>query len=134
MQVRQLRDLMSKLPGLDTPARARAGGSAPRRLVQLTDEQVRELVTEYQAGATTYELAAKFGIGREKVSTILKHKGVTMRRQGLSPEQVDAAVRLYEQGWSLAKIGEKYKVNDTTVLTRLRERGVRTRDPQGRER
>jgi len=129
MQVRQLHVLMTKLPGLDVPARPRAGRSAPRRLVRLIEEQVRELVKEYQAGATTYELAAKFGIGREKVSTILKQQGVTMRRQGLSPEQVDTAVRLYEQGWSLAKIGEKYHVNDTTVLTRLRERGVKTRDP-----
>jgi hypothetical protein len=93
-----------------------------------------ELVKRYQAGATTYELAANFGIGREKVDTILKRQGVAMRRQGLSPEQVDVAVRLYKQSWSLAEIGGKFHVDDTTVLTRLRERGVRTRDLWGPDR
>lgn len=132
MQVRQLHVLVSKLPSFAAPVRPRSGASAPTRSRRLSSEQTQQLIKEYQAGATVYELGTKFEISRKTASAILKRHNVTMRRQGLSSEQVDAAVPLYESGWSLARIGEKYKVDPTTVWNRLRERGVRMRDAQGR--
>ncbi|HKS47964.1 MAG TPA: helix-turn-helix domain containing protein [Amycolatopsis sp.] len=101
---------------------------------KLTTEQVEELIKDYQAGATVYELGEKFGTSRQAVGKILKRHGVTMRRRGLSPEQIDEAVRLYEGGWSLARIGDKLSVDSTTVWNRLRVRGVKMRDTSGRER
>ncbi len=122
---------MRKLPSLDAPARPRSGEGAPERSRRLTTKQTQQLIKEYEAGATVYELGEKFGTSRQTVSRILKRHGVTMRRQGLSSERVDEAVRLYEGGWSLAKIGEKYKVDPTTVMSRLHERGVKMRDTTG---
>ncbi|TNC23811.1 helix-turn-helix domain-containing protein [Amycolatopsis alkalitolerans] len=134
MQVKQLHALIGKLPGVDAPTRQRSGQSLPGRMRRLDDGEVQLLVEGYDAGSSVYELGEQFGISRQTVSRILKQRGVTMRRQGLSPEQVDEAVRLYAEGWSLARIGKRMAVDHGTVWHRLRERGVRMRDPQGRER
>lgn len=99
---------------------------------QLEQDQIQHLISTYQAGATVYEVAAQFGIARQTVSGILRHHGVPLRRQGLSPEQIDQAARLYHSGWSLARIGDRVGADAETVRQRLRQRGVRMRDPQGR--
>jgi lambda repressor-like predicted transcriptional regulator len=106
----------------------------PQQARQLDADRVTELITGYQAGATVYELAARFGIERRTVSNILHRHEVPMRRRGLSPDQVDTAIHLYKLGWSLARVGNHLNVNHTTVLAALRRRGIPTRDPHGRVR
>ncbi|MGF6889611.1 hypothetical protein ABIA39_009062 [Nocardia sp. GAS34] len=118
----------SPLPPL--PARR----STPSRKRQLGQDQVRMLVRDYAAGATTAELGDRSGVDRRTVSAILHRHDVPMRRRGLSAHQIDEAIRLYGLGWSLARVGKHFAVDPTTVLNRLRERGVRTRDTHGRAR
>lgn len=132
VQLSALTALLRKLPKLDTPVRPPSDRRTPRRARQLDDEQVQQLIQEYQAGATVYVLAAQFGISRQTVSRHLHRHEVPMRMQGLSPEQIDNAVQLYEAGWSLARIGRRMRVDAGTVHARLRERGVRMRNPHGR--
>lgn len=91
------------------------------------------LVDAYRAGATVYELAARFGIHRVTVSAHLHRQGVTVRRQGLDDEGVAHAIRLYEDGWSLTRIGGRLDVDPTTVWTALKAQGVTMRDTHGRE-
>jgi Mn-dependent DtxR family transcriptional regulator len=91
------------------------------------------MASEYQAGATTYDLAIRFKIHRTTVSGHLRRLGVALRRRGLNEHQIDQAVVLYGQGWSLARIGREFHVNDGTVWAGLRARGVRMRDTGGRE-
>ncbi|WP_327150085.1 hypothetical protein [Nocardia sp. NBC_01329] len=81
-----------------------------------------------------YELAARFGIERRTVSTILHRHQVPMRRCGLSPDQVDTAIHLYRLGWSLTRVGNHLDVAHTTVLAALRRHGIPTRDSHGRAR
>ncbi|WP_229686734.1 helix-turn-helix domain containing protein [Longimycelium tulufanense] len=106
----------------------------PRRARQLRADQVEQLIADYQAGATVYELGDRFGIERRTVSNILHRHGIPLRRRGLTPDQVDDAIHLYKLGWSLARVGDHLGVNHTTVLNKLRERGIPTRDTQGRPR
>lgn len=133
-QVSELEALIKKLPDPAAPVRQTPKRRTPGTARQLRADEIQELITGYQAGATVYELGEQFNIERRTVSNILHRHGVPMRRRGLSAEQIDEAVRLYGQGWSLARIGRKMNVDPTTVLTKLRERGVRIRDAQGRER
>jgi hypothetical protein len=133
-QVSALESLLRKLPSLDTPVSPSSSRSKPSRARQLDDEQTRQLIEGYQAGATVYELGEQFKISRQTVGKILKREGVKMRRRRLTTGQVDEAVQLYKTGWSLARIGERMGVDPTTVLNRLREREVKTRDAQGRPR
>lgn len=133
-QVKALEQLREKLPSLDTLLPTTAKRDRPRRARQLGAEQIKELIADYQSGATVYELGTQFGIERRTVSTILHRHDVPMRRRGLSPDQVDTAIHLYTLGWSLARVGDHLGVNHTTVLNKLRERGIPTRDSHGRQR
>jgi len=132
-QVRALEKLLGSLPSFDTPAPmvTRAPWRSVRRL---NPAQIEQLVADYQAGQTVYELAAQYGINRKSVSKQLHAQGVTMRMGGLSDTQIEQAVRLYAQGTSLAVIGQRLGVDAGTVHARLRERGVQMRDTQGRAR
>jgi DNA-directed RNA polymerase specialized sigma24 family protein len=105
-----------------------------RRFRRLGIDDRAELLTSYQAGATVYEVAAKFGIHRHTVSKHLRDAGIRLRLDGITPDQIDRAVQLYTSGWSLARIAEQFGVTSTTVHKRLRERGVQMRDTQGRPR
>lgn len=134
VQLSALTVLLRKLPDRDAPVRSSPDRRTPQRARQLNDEQVQQLIQEYQAGATVYELGERFGISRQTVSRHLHRHEVPMRMRGLSPGQIDEAVGLYEAGWSLARIGARMGVDGGTVQARLRERGVRMRDAQGRER
>jgi hypothetical protein len=64
-----------------------------------------------QAGATTYELSARFKIHRTTMPGHLRRLGVALRRQGLAEHQIDQASALYVQGWSLARTGREFSVH-----------------------
>jgi hypothetical protein len=70
----------------------------PSRPGRLDAKRVQQLVEGYESGATAYDLGVRFGIDRRTVSAILKHHGVRMRRQGLSPDQIAEAVQLRAAG------------------------------------
>jgi hypothetical protein len=134
-QVEALEALLRKLPDPTKPIHTPpVDRSKPRRARRLGADQVQELIAGYQAGATVYELGARFGIERRTVSAILRRRGVPMRRRSLAIDQVDTAIHLYSLGWSLARVGEHLGVDPTTILSCLRRRGVRTRDAHGRPR
>ena len=133
-QVEALETLLRKLPDPTAPAPPSIDRPKPGRARQLDADQTQALIQSYTAGATTYELGARFGIDRQTVSDILHRHSVPRRRRGLSPAQVDEAIHLYDLGWSLARVGEHLNVDHTTVLTKLRERGILTRDTHGRPR
>ncbi|WP_459986867.1 hypothetical protein, partial [Nocardioides sp. AN3] len=81
----------------------------PKTAIRLNETQLNRLVAGYEGGATVFELAAEFGIGRNTVALQLKGAGVTMRRSGHTPTdaEVDETVRLYKSGLSLAKMGQR---------------------------
>jgi DNA invertase Pin-like site-specific DNA recombinase len=96
-------------------------------LRKLSPEQVAELSRQYEAGATTLQLAESFGIHRTTVSAHLHRLGVKLRVHSMTTAEVDRAVALYEQGWSAARIGNELRYNDGTVRTALLGRGVKLR-------
>jgi response regulator of citrate/malate metabolism len=73
-QVRQLEELITKLPSLDAPVQVSAERPMPRRIKRLTEAQTQELVEGYEAGKTVYELGEEFGIARQTVGKILKDR------------------------------------------------------------
>src|SRR5918997_4168903 len=67
-QVEALETLLRKLPGPTTPAPPSTDRPKPGRARQLDANQTQALIQSYTAGATTYELGARFGIDRQTVS------------------------------------------------------------------
>jgi hypothetical protein len=88
---------------------------------------VSELVSQYRAGATVYELAQKFSIHRVTVSKLLRGEGVRLRLDGLSEAAITQAAELYSGGWSLARIGDHFGVAGSTVFRAFKGRGLPTR-------
>lgn len=86
-QVEALETLLRKLPDPTTPAPPPVDRPKPRRARQLDTNQIQELIAGYQAGATVYELGARFGIERRTVSNILHRHQVPMRRRTSPPSR-----------------------------------------------
>lgn len=106
----------------------------PKRALQLTPVQVGCLVQRYNAGATVYELAPEFGIGRQTVSKYLKAAGVQFRLSSLTEAEVEEVIWLYGTGLSLAKVGERVGREASLIHLTLRREGITCRDSHGRER
>jgi hypothetical protein len=102
-----------------------------RTMRPLRQGEVDELVAAYQAGATVFDLAARFGIDRKTVGQHLRRRGIDTTPAGLQPDEVRAAVELYEVGWSLIRIAEKFDVAGNTVRRYLLEAGVELRLRRG---
>ena len=103
----------------------------PRSKRFLTVEDTADIMTRYEAGETTQQLGARYGISKTRVASVLRQQSVTIRRQGLTTEQVTEAAALYAAGRSLAWIGDHFDVSHTTVAAGLRRHGVQLRSRPG---
>lgn len=88
---------------------------------------IRELVSRYEAGASSHELRAEFGLAQGSVLKILEDHGVVRQRGGLSPEQRDEAVRLYDDGLGIQRIATQLDSSYSTVRRALLEACVAMR-------
>ena len=85
----------------------------------------------YNAGETTEQIGAHYGISKTRVALVLREQGVAIRRQGLTGERLTEAAELYAAGRSLAWLGARYGVSHTTVAAALRRLGVQLRPRPG---
>jgi hypothetical protein len=111
--------------------RLRQDGPKPRSKRFLTAEDVADIVQRYEAGETTQQIGNRYGVSKTRVATVLRERGITLRRQGLTDEQVAEAVTLYSAGKSLAWLGARCGVSHTTVAAALRRQGVQLRTRPG---
>jgi hypothetical protein len=132
----------SKLAKLDITALTTSGRpcpvATPPRIHaakrRLGSAQVAQLVADYQAGQTTTQLMASYGIGKGTVLRLLETAGIPRRNQPLTPEQCAEAIRLYQQGWSLARVGLHLGRDDSLIHLVLQRAGIPRRDSHGRQR
>jgi DNA-directed RNA polymerase specialized sigma24 family protein len=97
-------------------------GSIRQRQRRLTEAQVVEIATKYEAGATVYDLATEFGCRRTTVAERLKKAGIVMRGQSPTPDVIDSIVHLYESGLSFQEVGKQLGYCSNTVRSCLRKR------------
>lgn len=102
--------------------------------IGLSPDQQQTLVYLYESGASTYELAARFSIRRDQVTTYLKRAGVTLRlgpQVALDEAAERRAATLYRDGLSMRAVARQMGVSDNTVLKALRAQGVPSRPQTG---
>lgn len=97
---------------------------------QLRPAEVDQLVADYRAGATVFELAARFSIHRTTVGRYLKARGIDTRPPALDADELPKVIKLYEDGWSIAVTAEHYGVSKNTIRARLLATGLVLR-PKG---
>lgn len=90
--------------------------------------------TRYEAGATLRELAKDLGIGRERLASLLRERGVRLRRASPSENDVREMTRRYAAGESLERVGTKLGFSPSTIRNHLLNAGIALRDAHGRER
>jgi hypothetical protein len=114
----------------DAPALRRSTSirDVARRLGQ---EQVGQLIHDYESGAESTELMTKYGLSKASVLKLLKTNGVEMRRQAMTPGQLESAISLYENGMALVTISKQVRAPRETVRRALVDAGVALR-PRGR--
>jgi len=86
---------------------------------RLSPEEIESLVGDYRAGASTYQLAARWKIHRATVSNHLRRAGERVRTQGEVEVEMDEARQLRVEGWSFNRLARKYGIDPKTMKKRL---------------
>ncbi len=85
---------------------------------------VKLLIEDYEAGASTYELAKRYNLRRNTVRDTLRRAGFDLtaksKRAALSEEQKAEARRLFANGTTRRKLMEMYGVSESTIRRVLR--------------
>jgi hypothetical protein len=103
----------------------------PRSKRFLTTHDIADIMHRYGAGQTTQQIVTRYGISKTRVATLLRERGITIRRQGLTDEEVGVAATLYATGRSLAWLGARYGVSPTTITAEFRRQGIPLRPRPG---
>jgi uncharacterized protein (DUF433 family) len=121
-------------PTVDEALVPKSAGTRPHALSRrLTPVAVAALLADYQAGASSLELARRYGVGKASVLALLDRHNVPRRHQPMTQQQV-ARPSLYESGLSVAAVSNKLGVPARTVHRTLQRAGVQMRDTHGRPR
>ncbi len=105
----------------------------PRRIERrLSSAAVDELIHAYRDGTATAQLAARFGISKTAVLSLLSSREVPRRFQSMNTDDIDNVERLYLAGHSLASCSRLTGFPASTIRDALRQRGTPMRAPGGR--
>ena len=108
--------------------RQQRSASPPRRVARrLSRKTIAQLLADYQAGASTRELAMTCGISKTSVQRLLHEHGLTLRHQGLSATQVGEATDLYRAGGSVAQVASNLGLSPSSVYDALKRSAVEMR-------
>jgi transposase-like protein len=75
---------------------------------RLNTAVVARLVAQYEAGATSRQLAVEFGIAKSSVLSILRPEGAALRFSRLSDSDKEEMARLYGAGMSQVDIARRF--------------------------
>ena len=94
----------------------------------LTEQEVKEVVMRYGFGASTYELAAVYGVHRSTISRALKKSGIEVSNEiAKRRELTEQILKMYDDRLRPEDIGKQLGINKASVLKLLHENGVRIR-------
>ncbi|WP_454150854.1 helix-turn-helix domain-containing protein [Microbacterium lacticum] len=98
---------------------------------RLAPERRAALVADYEAGMPVRAIAAKYGVHRGTIPTLVLRAGASLRTPGLDDAGRARASALYAGGLTLQEVAERFDVDDTTVRSAVIEEGGDIR-PRGR--
>jgi len=101
---------------------------------RLPAETTQQLLTDYQAGLPSTQLAKRYGISKGAVLRLLREYNIPIRRHPMTAGEIEEAIQLYGAGHSLVTISTKLGHDHGTIHRALRQAGVAMRDSHGRER
>ena len=91
----------------------------------LSDDEIIQAIAEYENGASTYELAEKYGCGRKVISGHLKKHGVNVTNNKItSTLDRGQVISLYASRLNAKQIAEKLNVKPKIIINLLRVNNV----------
>jgi AraC-like DNA-binding protein len=123
--------------GIRRRKRTRSAQTQPTHIHQvkrITETDLVEAEKRYRAGETLRTLASDLGISRERLSRLLRERGVQFRLNSPTDGDIAEMIRSYQAGESLERIAEQLGFDAHTVRKHLLDGGFKTRDSHGRER
>lgn len=122
-----LKKLLSNPTPVETPVRPRQRIRQPN--TRLSDDEVRRLLSRYEAGISLNDLAIEFNLHESTVRAHARRAGLSRRPANeVSEAKVAEAVRLYvDERWSIMTISKSLGMDRDTVARRLRAAGVQIR-------
>lgn len=107
--------------------------SAKRPRTRVRDDALALAEARYKAGATLRDLAADLGLSRPRLASLLRARGLRLRRRSPVADEVAEMERRYLAGDSLGRVGSQLGFSAATVPTWLLAEGVAMRDAHGRD-
>ena len=91
----------------------------------LSEQETRTIITKYQAGASTYELAKEFSCHRYTISKALKNNGIEVSNQVAKKKVLaEMIMQMYSEWYKPQEIGEVLGVSADTVRRILKQNNV----------
>lgn len=105
-----------------------------RQQARVSEEAFSWAEAKYANGGTLREVAKDIGVSRERLASLLRARGVRLRRAAPSSAEVEEMVRRYATGESLDRVGTRLGYSAGTVRNYLLAQDVTLRDSHGRPR
>ena len=104
-----------------------------QRQHRLSQEEILNLVKQYEAGSTVNRLAHTFGVHRTTVLAHLDRCGIKRRRtlRRLTDPEVETAASLYRDGNSLKTTASYFAIDAETLRREFKKAGVAIRARKG---
>ena len=91
----------------------------------LSEDEIRKIISKYQAGSSTYELAKEFGCHRYTISKALKDNNVEVSNQVAKKKVLaEMIMQMYSEWYKPKEIGEALGVSPDTVRRILHRNNV----------
>jgi DNA-directed RNA polymerase specialized sigma24 family protein len=91
----------------------------------LSEAETRTIITKYQQGKSTYELAKEFGCHRATISRALKDNGIEVTNQCAKKKVLaEMIMQMYSEWYKPQEIGEALGVSADTVRRILHDNNV----------
>lgn len=104
----------------------------PQQAPRASEDLLQRAEAAYAAGGSLKAVARQVGLGHERLSRLLRERGVTLRNHSPSTSDIHLMRSMYEQGASLERVGDKFGYTAGTVRKHLIIAGVVMRDTHGR--
>lgn len=104
----------------------------PQRAPRASEDVLQRAEAAYAAGGSLKAVARQVGLGHERLSRLLRERGVVLRNHSPSSSEIRLMRAMYDQGASLERVGGKFGYTVGTVRKHLLIAGVMIRDTHGR--
>lgn len=105
----------------------------PQRAPRASEDVLQRAEAAYAAGGSLIAVARQVGLGHERLSRLLRERGVVLRNHSPSSSEIRLMRAMYDQGASLERVGGKLGYTAGTVRKHLLIAGVMIRDTHVRE-